>query len=225
MKKNIKTVCLLALGLLIMSCSKDKQATHNDVIMSYGKQLLKKITSINDEEAKKLAYSALSNNERYNLWAAKLAIKLLSNDLSSIQKEKLSELKNYLKPEIFQKGDAREIFHAVWFPNWAKNAENIFNPEDIYNLVLSINSDDITFAQTNNNKDVKVLALPPHACICALNSNYTCGYWSISWPPGYIFGTCKKSAQGCLTNPETGCGALYDNECDGDKCDKTVTVD
>jgi hypothetical protein len=196
---------LIFLSIFIISCSKNESITEDDNFLQ-GMQIYKRLSMSSNLEETRLAYSSLSSSERQKMWQAKLTSKLISNSFSAEQKRKILDIKNHLTLDVFNKGDAREIFYTNWFPSWATSATKTFSNIEIYNLIFSIN--DIS--------PVTNLQESPKGCICALHSTFTCPKWSVTWPLVLNFGTCKL--KGTCVAKDSGCGALMDQECDGDFC-------
>lgn len=212
----MKKVVLFSVLAFLFSCSKEDNVGPSEPFNN-GMLLLAKVVSFEDIETKTLVYNSLTSEEKYSLWTVKLTDRIRSNELSPIQASKLLEIKNYLTPEIFKEGDSREVFYTEWFPKWVTEAEKILSNEEIYFSILSINRDSkpkIESMRQNN--------LPPqaHACICALNSGFTCPKWSGGIWPTLNWGKCSVMESGCVET-SSNCGALWDNECDGDVCDNT----
>lgn len=214
----MKKVLLFSVFAFLFSCS-NKDAVAPLESVNSGMLLLAKVSGVENTETKYLVYSSLTPDEKYSLWTAKLGDRIRSSELSTIQANKLLEIKNYLSPEIFKEGMKREIFYTHWFPEWVTGAEKVLSREEIYLSIFSINGK--SKARGNGLQQ----ELPPStmACICALNATYTCPKWTLGLEPVLTFGKCFLSAADCVE--KSGCGALWDNECDGDICDNSTSVD
>jgi len=225
MKLVLKIFLIVISTIFGLSCKKLNsevlsQDLSNDAIL-----LLSNLNKIQKVDEAKLAYSLLSSEQRYAVWALKLANSLDDASYSSAQKTKIKEIKDYITVDVFKEGDMREVFYTHWFPNWVKRSEGILTSFQVENLVFSLRGIDLTSISTlskSKTKKSQISDTPsPKGCICALNSNFTCPSYTVSWPPSVSYGKCEKSSGGCVATT-TGCGALWDQECDGDTCPSTV---
>ncbi|WP_410220737.1 bacteriocin fulvocin C-related protein [Pedobacter sp.] len=218
MKKYVYYLTIAVLSLLFSACQKNDQISTTDTLAN-GKQLLSRLTAIQDIQNTRLAYSTLTAQERHDVWIARFDEKIKSGEWSSQQIEKIKEFADHLALNVFVKGDKREIFFTSFFPTWMKSASKVFNDVEIYNLVFALK--DIQPTNTTSNGQETNLVAPGDggggSCFCALHSGFTCPHWSLSPYPNLSWGTCLKS--GACTQPAgNGCGALLDQECDGNSC-------
>lgn len=213
---KIKFTALAVLFLTIFSsCSKKDDLTGNKYeIIQKGRMMISLLEPHKDFETRQLSYSLLSPEQRYSLWYAKLSDNAAQNIYTNEQSSKIIELRDYISEQTFTKGDKREIFYSVWFPNFVKQTESIFSSTQFYSLFMTL---DQNLKIDDSNPTVNVEE-PPLVCKCALNSNFTCPSYSFSLPIGVSvsYGKCEKI--GACTATSSGCGALWDNECDGDTC-------
>lgn len=176
-----------------------------------GSQHLSSIKMLAKEEDKKIAYSSLTPEERYALWQAKLEIASNSTTYSSVQVEKILEIKNALHLDYFKSEDKKKIFQLSKLPEWIKSVSGIFSSDQIYNLIFTLNDID-----RDSSNRVELVA----DCKCAVNSSWTCYNLQEgagpSGEPVYKYQDCTKT--GKCTELTNGCGAFWDDECDGDTC-------
>lgn len=221
MKKWIFKRILLAVIALcsLISCQKETGMLAKDT--TDGQRLLSNLMALKQSEVQKVAYAALSDQERFDLWKAKLDNELTNENYNNKQKAKINELKNHLTVAIFQDGDAREVFHQLWLPEWVKSTKGILDGLQVYNIAFTIEAY-IPVETVNNitNKADNLTSMGSEtvsACICALHSGFTCPMYSSDggWP-GVRWGACKLRGT-CVES--RGCGALWDQECDGNQCE------
>jgi len=201
-------------ALFLLSCAKEKTAVNfsQDQLLLKGNELFSKIEKIEGVENRKLAYSNLSNAERYSVWNGKLEKLLNSNKFTKEQKIRISALKDKLSIGLFNPGDDREVFKSIWLPEWIRNSKPYFNEIQIYNIAFTL--DDEIIPSINNELQTSGSESGDNMCFCAVYSNFTCLYSYFGNP---AFGTCHKLATSCITKVR-GCGALWDDDCDGNFC-------
>lgn len=218
--KNVNIFFILLSVLFFYSCKKEEEIVdiNQQLNLDNGKLLLQGISNLRTTEIKRNAYTTLSGDERLQYWVAKLNNQLEVPSYSTQQKDLLAELKQQLTSEIFKKGDKRVIFFTVWFPNWINRCERHFTDIQIYNIAYSL--EELTFKKNKSGTPVLTLAGGESggetSCICALHSRFTCPSYTLGWPPSVTWGTCTK-VNACVAQT-SGCGALTDQDCDGDHC-------
>lgn len=200
MRKFLYLIVLLG---LIISCKKQEVPTDES-----GVALLKAVTSLNTAESQKIAYSTLQDQERLSLWTEKLNSDIKSGNFSEKQIECILELQSLLTIDVFKKGKAKDIFNLITFPNWIKKNENVLTDAELYKIAFSFDLSPVqkkTLGSTVSN----VMS----DCVCAVGSQFTCYRVQPdggNWGDCTLVGECAKSSHGC--------GALWDNECDGSRC-------
>jgi len=214
MKFYHKTIILLCCFSLLLSCSKNNELPSTMEAQKDGNMILSKVLQITDVEDRKLAYSSLSDDERFAMWESKLENLIASKSFSQVQEARVLELKNHLSLEIFHNGDAKQVFKLVWFPKWVTESRKVLSDVEIYNIALSLND-----SQTSGLNSFTTSSGSEVACHCAIGSNFTCPDYTITWPPSIGYGSCTKKANTVCTIYR-GCGALLDTECDGNHCPK-----
>lgn len=175
---------------------------------------LSKISIVADFEEKRLLYSTQTDEQRYYIWYTYLESKLNSLEYTDIQKAAILTLKNKLNINLFKDTDERIIFQEIWLPQWIKFAKNLFSDIQIYNLAfnIQITQDVSPNFQTNTNK----LEIEVQDCTCKQGSSYTCPRLVGGIIPFIQYGDCSFVNK--CNNLIRGCGAFFDDECDGSKC-------
>ena len=204
---------IMAFILLVLSCRKNTDIKENVSLTSNGEKLLASINVLAQHEVKKVAYSSLSDKDRFELWQAKLENEASKEIYSSEQKSIISELKNHLTVAIFKNSDEKQVFNLTWLPNWVNRSKRVFNDLQIHNIAFTIG--DIEASDINTKSLTSSGSEGDSGCICALNSNFTCPSFTIGWPPSATYGPCTLQGS-CISS--RGCGALWDQECDGNHC-------
>lgn len=201
--------CLL-IGL-IAACNKESSDEIN--ITDPGLKLYKSFLAIDDMETRQAAYGTLSSQEKFEFWQAKFSKDISSGQFSDEQINRIKDFAHSVKPEFFTKGDKKEIFKSITLPNWIKDNATIFTADEVFDLFFNIN---INTAGNFSKKAISRNSVAAKDCHCAVGSRYTC------YIGGGQFGTCTR-VLGC-TKLSTGCGALWDDECDGDFCTQMPLV-
>lgn len=216
-KSHLLIIPLIISVLMIFSCSKDSSSEKisSNASELKNRELFSKITRLANIENKKLAYSELSASERYSVWMSKFNYLLEGNDYTSEQKKCIVILKDKLSVELFHSGDAREIFKSVWLPQWIKNSKVCLTDIQIYNIAFTLDTPTNPNESVNSRITTSLQSFGSEGefCHCAVNSNYTCLYSYLGQPR---FGRCSLSGS-CITAVR-GCGALWDDDCDGNLC-------
>lgn len=210
-------ICLIVFSIIVVahvfsSCNKENTKNTFDLNKTYQtKDLLYKITQFSVIEDKRLIYSLLEDSERYKLWLAYLERESSTTSYTLEQRKAIQQLKNRLTLGIFQNNsDDRTIFQTIWLPEWIKNFSPIFTDYEIYNIAFNLNnSKDKTTTETQK------IAVES-SCFCALHSRFTCP--SFSFPISISNGTCLLTMENACKETTKGCGALFDQECDGNSC-------
>lgn len=178
----------------------------------------KNLTSIRAVEDRKLAYGALNSEERYAFWSHKLNLASESDQFTGLQKSKIKEIISALSVDFFNGGDAKEIFKNYFLKNWIASASNLFKEQQIFELLFTINPVGSVFSKNKLSGSISINTEAPKDCHCAVGAFWTCfsGHElpDGEWVPTH--GECTKSGA-CVTDT-SGCGALYDDDCDGNKC-------
>lgn len=205
----------------MISCSKEK--LNEKPKQDQGLKVYTSLSNIKDTEARKVAYSSLTGQERFLFWQTRFSKSIESGWYNNAQIEKIKELAAALTLEYFTNSDKKAIFKAMFLPNWVTSCKNIIPNDKLYDIFLNINfetpvSSSKTEETYGSKGNQKVLLRPPLFCNCAVGSNFTCWMWIPSTYPGYpgTFGSCTAPVE-CV-QASSGCGAFNDDECDGAKC-------
>ncbi|WP_175634475.1 bacteriocin fulvocin C-related protein [Pedobacter ghigonis] len=210
---NIKSYLLISFLVLAFGCKKSHQADDQVATTRTGIQtaLVHDILAITNDDNRRLAFSQLSNIQRFDFWKAKLSMTLDKTNYTAAQLELLREMYGYIVPRIFEESDEKEIFHNSVVPMWVRKASKIFSSKEIYEILFSLDYEEqpVMALSTSGSETA--------GCICAVGSGYTCGKWNGSYPPGFTWGTCTKSSSNDCAEYRD-CGALFDLMCNGDIC-------
>ncbi len=101
--------------------------------------------------------------------------------------------------------------------NWKVEAEEVFSPEEIVEILFTLSADS-TLESPANKVEYDRICLD---CCCAIGSMMTCPKVSFSFrDAGLSFGACNSS-WGCPPGNEStyGCGAFKLHSCDGAVCE------
>ena len=207
------------LSTVLFSCSRDSGLLGTELPIiengDTGYSILARFDKLNGRENRRLAYTQLSENERFQLWTARLEYAMQNGSYNNAQLVVIKKLKDRLNVNIFKESDEREIFKTIWFPSWIKESSKVLSDYQIYNLAISL---DQPILGNNVDAIARTALLSENGsesdCFCALHSRWTCPSFSI--PPSVSFGTCLKVGD-CEAKID-GCGALYDDDCDGNSC-------
>lgn len=226
--KTRNKLILLSLILFIInfSCSKNSNIEpkeHRIKPSALGLKLYSSISTINDIDAKRIAYGSLSNVERFQYWKARLSNLSNSGRFSELQIEKINNFSSALFVEYFENSDKKAIFNTEFIPNWVKTNEKVFTSFEVFDILFSI-APEQSSASISQQKTLKksssgtnILTEETGAnCICALGSSYTCPLY-IAFPLKITYFECYKGTATC-TETVRGCGALMDDACDGNFC-------
>jgi len=221
-KQTFYHMLFLIAGLFLVttlsSCSKEEAKITDNFSVSNSKSgfyLIQSLNKISDAEVKKTAYSTLDNQSKYNYWHSRLAIELSKAEYNSKQLIKIGELASSLTIEYFSNADKKAIFKAHFLSKWLNEAKDVFSNEQIYLLIFTLDNSALT-SSANRDGGSEDDEANPTACICALNSSWTCPQ-VLSNPVVIRWGECQKLGKGC-TEATTGCGAFADDACDGNVC-------
>lgn len=213
MKKCLFTkLFILFISCLTISCSQD--STDEDSLATEKSEYkIDQVIDQKNEEDQKVAYTLLSNGERYTLWVKKY--ESLLNDgtllksgkisLNSKQKLLIEELKNKLTESVFDVKDnnEKEYFRNIYVPDFLKRAQKVFTYDEIGLIFYKISkpTTDISLkklavsARANSEKD----------CDCNVDGFFTC-----QWGQNL----CKET-NNCV-DKSSGCGFNWAYPCDGD---------
>lgn len=204
---------ICALFLILFSCSKDE--TIFEVAEKKGYATLQQLSLVKDLEARKIAYSILTSEERFDFWQTRLFLAGEKVKMNSDKFRKVSELNDALTLEYFSDPDQKAIFKTVFLPQWAESCKGILSTEELYDLFVNIEFER-SIANSENKAKFSNVVVP--FCHCAVGSSWTCfGFIPGTHPPVPNFGDCHKTSQFCI-EASTGCGAFNDDECDGQIC-------
>ncbi len=219
-----RLLVLAALVGCLLSCTKEKVST--EPIQRPSLKTFTSVTNVSNLEARKVAYSSLNGNERFQFWQGRFEVAISSGEYNEIQISKIRELANALSPEYFTNSDKKEIFKAVQLPKWIESCKNILSDYQIFDLIFSIKYEassllvmkaNQTASGTTNQVNLVAPGDGGGNCTCALGSSYTCPYYS-SIPPFISYHPCSKASSVACSESVRGCGALLDDACDGNVC-------
>jgi len=206
----------LLIGIFLFSSCSKNQTFDKEFQPDGGKELLSKISAFQAAEDVRISFSTLNPSEKSDFWLEKLKSDKEHGGYTLEQIAIIDKLISYIEPAIFDReSDKRAIFKVSWFPQWINESKKELTEVQIYNIAFSIGNNQGTNTSMLETSSAGSEA-PPPLCICAVGSHYTCYYGTISGAIG--FAPCKKTSANCITKV-TGCGALFDDDCDGNYCD------
>ncbi len=187
-------------------------------------QIFEKIRNCRSIDVRRSTFNTLSNLEKVAFWQQRLDKFTEENKLTSEQISLVKHVKTLIKPEYYVHGSPENIgFDLVVLPEIILSLQPYFSELEIYNMIFDIYPETkITNSSDTEGKD------QPKLCICAIGSKYTCGRINEIWLKGngsksvgpgvgvgIEYGECK--GRNCTTD-SWGCGGLWTQECDGEKC-------
>jgi hypothetical protein len=206
MKLKDLSISLLAIVIFFSSCSKNESSAPVESPNSIGTKLLGAVMQYDNPEILKLAYSSLSDGDRFLLWKAKLSNASKDDSYSDIQKKLIQEINDKISIKNFMKSDEREVFNKVWLPAWITKNKSSFIGDELYNLLFTIQA--VKSGELTISKSVSEVN-----CHCKLGSSWTCYQGSMYWSTCTKLNDCREL--------DRGCGALFDDRCDGNFCNPT----
>jgi hypothetical protein len=221
MKKNILKSILLCCGVsLVFACSKEKiastpqpatnstsfdfrtdksfnetfaqkQESKKEAREKLGNELINQIYQMEDEEARKIAYSMLSNDDKLVYWLDLTEFKINCFSFNASQRELLFSLREAtVNSTMFNSVELQEIFRVEYLPRIARQIEEAgISGDQMDKIFVSGSSTDIRIPGMNRMK-----------CICNATSMFGCR-------------GCKSG--GCIET-SSGCGFVFWFRCDGD---------
>jgi hypothetical protein len=201
MKQSLAAIFLFCI-FTALSCTKDKEASLDQL----SEVAMETFHSGSAEEQKQM-YSAMTAEEKYNIWIDHLTAMQGRFSGNSQQEALILQLKGKLSPGVFTDDSHDQIvFMNYYTPQWMGYAKQVFNDKEIYDLVFE-----------NKNLPYEESSTPD--CFCHVgNSGYSCKKWSIGFPSGVTveYGMCEN-AYACNYS-RRGCGFLWVESCNGSHC-------
>ncbi len=205
---RFKLYFIFVLSCIFVSCKENEiyDPELNKPFLT-GKAITNKLNTITLSVERNLIFATLSPEEKLNFWLTKFK-KMQSSALNTAQKRAIGELIDMLSIQVFTPGDVKEVFQQVKIPNWIERQKSVFTDIQIHTLLFTYD-DAVKESNLNSSGSEQY-----EDCHCAVGARYTCVRYTF---PGVQYGDCQKQGE-CLRAPN-GCGALMDNECDGNKCE------
>lgn len=128
--KNLFIICLAALGMF--SCSNDQ--TNDAGVQEIDALKIQTVQRSNtDEEAQKVGYRLLNEEEKLTFWKERMNQFLQDEHLNSHQKELIEEFRDRLSAPIFSdtQNDEQEYFKNIFVPNFLERIKNKFSFDEI----------------------------------------------------------------------------------------------
>ncbi|WP_175634476.1 bacteriocin fulvocin C-related protein [Pedobacter ghigonis] len=203
--------------LLLFACNKRSTefspefSKANDV-GTISETIFDNVSRLSSSEDRLLAYSTLSNEDRYRYWLSKMSKIVANLESGSERRKALVVFKDNLSVDLFRESDQKQIFMTHWLPKWIENSKSLFSVEEINEYVFTSEY----FEESHTSASLTTTGTESARCSCAIGSSYTCLGLDPIPPHAPKFGTCI-GAETCITLSR-GCGALGDDSCTGNGC-------
>jgi hypothetical protein len=187
----------LALFLSLTSCSTEN-ATDSDVNQNQIKSLVSKQTfeTVEDE---RLAFTLLSNDEKYQLWVEKIESIIKEDGLKSDQISYLNEVKAKLKPSAWDKNDSyHAYFTDIYLPDFILKVKSSFTDAQMTTYFYRVGRQPLILTKYLDGN-----VTPSCNCLKSEATGWDCGVLTDS--------NCKTSK----CKEADGCGAFNMSFCDG----------
>lgn len=211
-------IILSAFFIGLTACEQQTPEPLSNLDFKTGERLLAGFNPLLGTDEQKIAFAALSAEEKNLVWQTKFSNLGKSTELNATQHDLISQLEAVFKPEIFVRNSAEHEVAKHQIAAWLDRAKDEFSPLELHNLfylVRSLSPEEVALQAERNqavNRNARL-----SMCECDMDSRYACG--RIVGLYAMQYGRCYPDIGDCDQGSGIGCGFAFLWTCDGGRCE------